>query len=177
MPIAKYKLIHKDKDRVQDHDHKEIINLLFFIFFFLRGKKIFSDQAVVIRLVPPDLADPTAESDSITNGEHTKLNPRVSSECLVELENEVPIVPNVLPERRVGWGHHRAVPQSVVVADYAPNLNQVNQPLVVIYVVVLVGVNEDKVKAPMVIPLWFIAPNHKPINQSFAVFNIRKVSN
>lgn len=54
--------------------------------------------------------DPTAESDAIADGEHAELDPRVSSEGLVELQNEVPVIPHVLTHGRVGWGDHRTVP-------------------------------------------------------------------
>lgn len=99
------------------------------------------------------LAKPTANGDSITNRKHANLNSWVGGERLVELEHEVPVVPNVLAERRVRWCHHGAIPKGVVIADHAADLDQLDQPLVVVQVVVLVSVHKDEVKCSMVLPL------------------------
>lgn len=90
--------------------------------------------------------DPTAESDPITNRKHADLDLGVGSECLVELQHEVPVVPNVLTKRRIRRRHNRTIPEGIVVANHSPYLNKVNQPLVIVYVVVLVGIHENEIK-------------------------------
>lgn len=90
--------------------------------------------------------EPAANSDSISDGKHADLDSGIGGESLVELENEVPVVPDVLPQWSIRRSHHRAVPESVVVPDYASDFNQVYQPLVVVQIVVFVCVNEDEVE-------------------------------
>lgn len=104
--------------------------------------------------------DPTADSDSIANGEHADFNPGVSSKGLVELQDEVSVIPNVLPKGSIRWRHDGSVPQGVVVPDHPSNLHQLNQPLVVVQVVVLISVHKYEVKGPMVLLLRFTTRNH-----------------
>lgn len=54
--------------------------------------------------------DPAAEGDSITNRKHANFDSGVHSQGLVELQHEVPVVPNILPERSIRGCHHRTVP-------------------------------------------------------------------
>nr|GMD84285.1 hypothetical protein Iba_chr14aCG13250 [Ipomoea batatas] len=100
-------------------------------------------------LKPPDAA---AQGNPIAYREHADLDPGINGQGFVKLQHEIPVILDVLPHRSIGWGHHGTVPQSVVVADHAPNLNQINQPLVVVEVVVLVSIHEYEVVCAMV--LW-----------------------
>ena len=97
--------------------------------------------------------DPTAESDTITNRKHANFNPGVSCKCLVELQNKVPIVPHILPHRRVGWCHHRSIPQGIVIPNQPSDLDKLNQPLVVVNIIVLVSIHKDEVISSMVLSL------------------------
>lgn len=92
------------------------------------------------------LADAAADGDPVTDWQHADLDPRVSSERLVEFQHEVPVIPDVLPEGSIRWCHDRSVPQGVVVPDHSTNFHQVDQPFVVVYVVVLVSVHENKIE-------------------------------
>lgn len=77
-------------------------------------------------------AEAAAQGNPVSHGQLAYLNPRISRERLVELQHEVAVVPNVLPQRRIRWGHHGPVPQGVVVPDHTSYFDQINQPLVVV---------------------------------------------
>lgn len=94
--------------------------------------------------------DAAAEGDAVADGELADLDAVVGGEGLVELEHEVAVVADVLAHGGVGGEHDGAVPERVVVADEAADLDQLHQPLVVVEVVVLVGVDEHEVERPMV---------------------------
>nr|GMD90381.1 hypothetical protein Iba_chr14dCG9120 [Ipomoea batatas]GME07648.1 hypothetical protein Iba_scaffold6395CG0650 [Ipomoea batatas] len=96
--------------------------------------------------------DAAAQGNPIAYREHADLDPGINGQGFVKLQHEIPVILDVLPHWSIGWGHHGTVPQSVVVADHAPNLNQINQPLVVVEVVVLVSIHEYEVVCAMV--LW-----------------------
>ena len=102
-----------------------------------------------------------AEGDAVADGQLTDLDAGVGGEGLVELEHEVPVVTHVLPQRRVGRGHHGPVPQRVVVADDSADLHQFDQSLVVVEVVVLVSVHEHKVEGSVILLLMI---NYQSIN-------------
>lgn len=97
--------------------------------------------------------DTAAEGDAVADGELADLDALVGGERLVEGEHEVAVEADVLAHGRVVGEHDGAVPQRVVVADEAPDLHQLEQPLVVVEVVVLVGVHEDEVERPVVLLL------------------------
>ncbi|OAY67529.1 hypothetical protein ACMD2_22750 [Ananas comosus] len=97
--------------------------------------------------------DPAAEGDAVADGELADLDAGVDGERLVQLEHEVAVVADVLAQGGVRRGHHRAVPQRVVVRDQAARLDQVEQALVVVQVVVLVRVHEHEVERPVVLLL------------------------
>lgn len=90
--------------------------------------------------------EPTANGDSITDGKHADLDSGIGSESLVELKNEVPVVPDVLPQWSIRRSNHGAVPQSVVVADNSSYFHQLDQSLVVVQIVVFVCIHEDEVE-------------------------------
>nr|ACN31111.1 unknown [Zea mays] len=97
--------------------------------------------------------DAAAEGDAVADGELADLDAVVGGERLVEDEHEVAVEADVLAHGRVVGEHDGAVPQRVVVADEAAQLHQLQQPLVVVEVVVLVGVHEDEVERPVVLLL------------------------
>lgn len=110
--------------------------------------------------------DPTADSDSITNRKHADFNPGVHSQSLVELQHEIPVIPNILPERCIRGCHHRPVPQGVVVPDHTSHFNKLDEPLVVVEVIVLVCIHEDEIEAPMILFLQCTPhTNTQSINQ------------
>ena len=74
------------------------------------GWKIRKIKRVFLILVWTPSFDPTADSDAITNRKHANLNPRVSCKSLVELQHKVSVVPHVLTQWCIRWGHHRAIP-------------------------------------------------------------------
>jgi len=97
--------------------------------------------------------DAAAEGDAVADGELADLDALVGGERLVEDEHEVAVEADVLAHGGVVGEYDGAVPQRVVVADEAPRLHQLEQPLVVVEVVVLVGVHEDEVERPVVLLL------------------------
>lgn len=97
--------------------------------------------------------DPAADGDAVADGELADLDALVGGERLVELEDEVSVVADVLAHRRVRRRHHRPVPQRVVVRDHAAHLHQLQQPLVVVDVVVLVRVHKHEVKGAVILRL------------------------
>jgi hypothetical protein len=101
----------------------------------------------------PRSLDAAAEGDAVADGELADLYALVGGERLVEHEHEVAVVANVLAHGRVVGEHDGAVPQRVVVADEAAQLHQLEQPLVVVEVVVLIGVHEDEVEGAVVLLL------------------------
>lgn len=111
--------------------------------FYVEGNNVMREGA-------EESADPTAESDAITNRKHTDLNPRVHSQSLIEFQHKVPVVPHILPQRCIWWGHHRPIPQCIIIPNYSSYFHQIYQPLVIIQIVVLVSIHEYEIIATMI---------------------------
>jgi caffeoyl-CoA O-methyltransferase len=77
----------------------------------------------------------------------------ISCKDIVELENERPIVANILGVRCIIGCHQRAIPQRVIITDHTPDFHELDQPLVVLGVVVLVGIDEYEVEEAVVLLL------------------------
>lgn len=95
-------------------------------------------------------SDPPAEGVAVAHRKLADLDARVGGELLVELQHEFQVVAEVAGQGRVRRGRHRAAPQRVVVRDEAAHLHQIQQPPVVVDVVLLVGVHEDEVERPVI---------------------------
>jgi hypothetical protein len=95
--------------------------------------------------------DAAAERDAVADGELADLDAVVGGERAVEGEHEVAVEADVLAHGRVVGEHDGAVPQRVVVADEAAGPHQLQEPLVVAEVVVLVGVHEGEVERPVLL--------------------------
>lgn len=100
-------------------------------------------------------AQATADGDPIADGKHADLDPWVSCQSLVELQDEVSVIPHVLPQWRIGWRHHRSIPEGVVVADDSAHLHQLDQSFMVVQIIVFIGVHEYEVKGAVIFPLFF----------------------
>ena len=94
-----------------------------------------------------------AQRDSIGDWDLGNLDAGISGKDLVHFQREKSDIYEAFAHVNWGWTRNRSSPESVVVGNHSPDLHQIDQPLVIVQIVLFVRIHERKIERSVHLPL------------------------
>ena len=102
------------------------------------------------------LTEASTEGEAVCNGDERQVDARVRSQEIVQAPQSIRSSVLHFFLMLIRAGDNTATPQSVVICYNTPNLNQLQEGLMVIDVVLLISIHKGKVKCPLLLLLQCI---------------------